>query len=72
MVVVLGEVEFASAIGIARYTQILGIPDITAEPKLVVASHLGPVVNELELLFTLNEGAVAPRYVEAIAHGECT
>ena len=70
MVVVLGEVEFASAIGIAGYPKVHGIADVASEFKLVVAAHLGPVVNELKLLFTFNEWAVAPRYVEAIAHGE--
>ena len=53
------ETQIARAAGCAWNAQIHGIAHISAELDLMVATHLGPIVDELELLFVLDERAVA-------------
>ena len=64
---VLVEVELTGAVRVGRYTEVHRVTNVGAELELMVALDLGPVVDELELLFALGERAVAAADVEAVA-----
>src|SRR5690349_19126789 len=61
------EVELTGPVSITRHAQIVGEPEISTELKCVVPKSLTPVVHDLELMFVLIEGAVAPGHVQPIS-----
>src|SRR5438552_3343048 len=64
--------ELAGAVGVAGDAQIFGVPDISTDLELVVAPNLGPVVDELKLLFVFNQRTVATANVQSLAEmGNC-
>ena len=69
---VVAEAVFAGAVIVAGETQVHGVPDVTAKFELMVAIHLGPVVNKLELLLTFRERTVASAHTQTVSEvGEC-
>jgi len=52
---------------VARHTKVFGIANVGAELDLVVPLGTGPVIDELELLLVLLQGAIAAGNIEAIA-----
>ncbi len=61
------EVQHASAVGIARHSQVAGAADVGAELEGVVAPQLRPVGDTLVLVFVFNEWAVAAANVETFS-----
>ena len=54
-------------VGIARHPQILRVTNIRAKLDLVIALHLGDIAHALELLFTLDQRAVAATDTQPVA-----
>jgi hypothetical protein len=52
---------------VAGHSQVVSLADIGAELERMVALNLRPVVDELDLLFVLDQWAIAPVDVERIA-----
>ena len=61
------EVDDARTVGVGGNPQIRRMADVSAKLELVVAQHLGPVVDELSALFLLGERAVAAADAKTLA-----
>ena len=55
---------------VAWHAQVECLTDVDTELEGMVALNLGPVVDELILVFILNQGAVAPVHAQCIAEAE--
>ena len=59
----------SNTVGITGNAQVVGPTNVSAKLDLVIAPHLRPVVDELKLLLTFNEWAIAAANVESVAEG---
>ena len=61
------EVEQAGAVVVRRYAQVAAVAQVGAHLERVVADDPSPVIDDLELIFALCEGAVATVHAQAVA-----
>src|SRR4029077_7483511 len=61
------EVVFSRAVVVAGDAQVHGVTDVATELNLVIAFQLGPIVDELELLFAFGERTIATCHTQAVS-----